>query len=169
MQAILNELILSLQRRSAEYLSSDLGIDSEVQQINSTIFDNSSCVKHSSLIGTTGSVEVFIAIGYDENLFEELVKIFLQGDELEGAELLEIRESISCEIVNIIVGNVIGNSLETSELKITPPLYIEEISSVFRDKNNKVVSTNIKTAYGNMYIFIVRPSKKNIKKRNKKC
>ncbi|MCK9492262.1 MAG: chemotaxis protein CheX [Sulfurimonas sp.] len=161
MQDMLKGLLLPLRDRSAEYLESELEIQTKIQGVSSKIFTNPTSIKNSSLLATTGSIEVYVAMGYDGTLFEEIVKIFLQGDEVEGEELIEIKESISCELINIIVGNAIKNPIDNTSLNITPPLYIDEMSSVFKDKNSKILTTNIETIYGNIYIAITHPFKKS--------
>lgn len=160
MQNTLNKLLLPLRDRGVEYLVEDLQIKSQAQEISAKVFENPASIKDSSLIATTGSIEVFIAIGYDGTLFEEFVKFFLQGEDVEGEELIELKESISCEIINVIVGNAIKDPYDDSALNITPPLFIDEISSVFKDSNCDVVTTSITTDYGNMYIAIAHPFKK---------
>jgi len=162
MQDILKSLLLPLRDRSASYLENDLKISAKKQEIGSKVFTNSCSIKNSSLLATTGSIEVYVAMGYDGTLFEEIVKIFLQGDEVQDEELVEIKESISCELVNIVVGNAIKNPIDNTSLNITPPLYIDEMSSVFKDKNSKILTTKIETIYGNIYIAITHPFKKSL-------
>lgn len=160
MKDILKELLLPLQERTVQYLELDLEIPAQAQVISDKVFVDSYSIKNSSLLATSGSVEVYIAMGYDGTLFEEIVKVFLQGDEVPSEEIAEIKESISCEVINIIVGNAIKNPIDSTSLNITPPLYIDEMSSVFKDKNSNILTTNIKTQYGNIYIAITHPFKK---------
>lgn len=162
MQDILKSLLLPLRDRSAAYLESELDIASKVEEIGGRILKESYSIKNSSLLATTGAIEVYVAMGYDGDLFEEIVKVFLQGDDVGAEELIEIKESISCELINIIVGNAIKNPLDSRSLNITPPLYIDDMSSIFKDKNSNVLTTKIETKYGNIYIAITHPFTKSI-------
>lgn len=165
MQDILEKILLPLRDRSAEYLNKDLEIPAKAQEIKKEKFIKPCSIKNASLLATSGSIEIYASIGFDDKLFDELVNIFLQGDVLEGDELIEIRESISCEIVNIIVGNAIINPMNDSKISITPPLYIDDMSLFFKDKSTTIMTTIIQTEYGNMYIAIVYPVNNNIERK----
>ena len=109
------------------------------------------------MIGTGGSIQVLITMGYDDNLLDKLVEAFLEGEEVDEEELDEIKESVSCEIINTVVGNALKNPLDGTTLGITPPILIYEAKSLFRQKSSQIATSVLKTEFGEMLLTAVGP------------
>ena len=96
-------------------------------------------------------------------LFYKLIFLRLSMSEFDrmiredAEELAEIRESVACEVVNIIVGNALKNPIDDTVLSITPPILIYEAKRLFKYKDSKIATSVIKTQYGEMLISAVGP------------
>lgn len=149
-----------IRDRAAKYLDVDLGIRSKIGELRSEVFSDTSNITNSSLIAITSNSSLFVAIGYDSQLFDTVTNNCLSGEEVNEDELVELRESISGEVINIIVGNALQTPPTWVAINISTPLYINEISSVFKDKLAQVATTTIDTLFGSMYIALVKPNVK---------
>lgn len=121
--------------------------------------------KNTSMIGTGGNIQVIITMSYDDKLLEKLVEIFLEGEEVEE-EMDEIRESVSSEIINTIVGNALVNPLDGTTLSITPPILIYEAKSLFKHKNSKIATAILTTEFGDMLLTVIGPKELFVKELN---
>jgi len=113
--------------------------------------------KNTAMLGTGGSIQIIITLGYDNILLDKLVEAFLEGDKVDNGELEEIRESVACEVVNIIVGNALKNPINDTVLSITPPILIYEAKKIFKYRNSKIATAVIMTQYGEMLISAIGP------------
>lgn len=152
-----HEILQPLVKRSMSFLKDDLGIAIDSQEINIMFPKKIELKKNTAMIGTGGSIQVLITMGYDDTLLDKLVEAFLEGEEVEEEELDEIRESVSCEIVNTIVGNALKNPLDGTTLGISPPILIYEAKSLFKQKSSQVAIAKIKTEFGEMLLSAVGP------------
>jgi len=152
-----HEVLSPLIQRSISFLKDDLEIDVIVEHIDIMSPKKVKLKKNTAMLGTGGSVQVLITIGYDDKLLEKVVEAFLEGEEVEEDELEEIQESVSCEVVNIIVGNALKNPLDGTTLGITPPILISEAKSLFKQKSAQIAAATIKTEFGEMLLTVVGP------------
>ena len=152
------KLLYPMVERSKSFLSNEMGI--KVLTDNPTIItpEKLKLYKYSAMIGTAGSVDVILIMGYESELLLNLINTFLGGDHIEENELTEIRNSVSSEIINIIVGNALINPIDSSTIGITPPVMIHH-EKVIETEDNKtfIYSSTLKTEYGDMSIAIVEP------------
>lgn len=149
----LNKILTSTVDKSVEYLNQDIKISAEKGNEKLTL-DTLKTIKHSSLISTLGSMEVDIAIGFDDLLFETLVKHFLNEEEVADDKAVELKKSISCEIINIIVGKATVNYVDNTTLHITPSLFIDKMPSIFNDTDYNHDTAIINTQFGKMAILV---------------
>jgi CheY-specific phosphatase CheX len=152
-----HEILLPLVKRSVSFLRDDLGINVSSDTINIQSPKKIQLKKNTAMIGTGGSIQVLITMGYDDKLLDKVVEAFLEGEEAEADELDEIKESVSCEVVNTIVGNALKNPLDGTTLGITPPILIYEAKSLFKQKSSQIATAIIKTEFGEMLLTAVGP------------
>ncbi|WP_455757385.1 response regulator [Sulfurimonas sp.] len=152
-----HEILLPLIDRSISFLNDDLGINVSSDAIDIISPKKVELKKNTAMIGTGGSVQVLITMGYDDELLDKVVASFLEGEEVEEDELEEIQESVSCEVVNTIVGNALKNPLDGTTLGISPPILIYEAKSLFRQKSSQIATATIKTEFGEMLLTAVGP------------
>ncbi|WP_428026044.1 chemotaxis protein CheX [Arcobacter sp.] len=162
------ELLLPILERLREFLKKDMGID--VLNENSEIIDAKHIVlkKDTVFIGTGGSVQLFVTMGYDKELLAKLVDVFYVGDFSSEEEYIEIKESVACEIANIVIGNAIKNPVDNSIIKITPPILIHDAKSLTKYKNSIILRTDINTNIGNLQMTVIGPQELFLEKLNLK-
>jgi chemotaxis protein CheX len=152
-----HEILLPLVERSISFLRDDLGIDVSADPIDIRSPKKVELKKNTAMIGTGGSLQVLITMGYDDELLDKVVEAFLEGEEIDDEEMEEIKESVSCEVVNTVVGNALKNPLDGTTLGITPPILIYEAKSLFRQKRSQIATAIIKTEFGEMLLTAVGP------------
>lgn len=107
------------------------------------------------MISTVGSIEVDIAIGFEDELFEAVAKKFLHDEVVADDKRVELEKSISCEIINIIVGKAITNYSDTMMVLITPPIFIDTMPNIYSNETEEIYDTGmINTPFGKMAILI---------------
>mgnify|MGYP003571711302 CR=1 FL=1 len=149
-------VLLPIIRRLINYLEVDMGIKVNTQ--NEIVYkDHVSLKSNTAMIGTGGDIRIILTLGYDEGLLEELVDRFLYGEKVEDDELIEVQESVCCEIANIVIGNAIKNPYNDSLISITPPILIHEAKSFAKYKNSTIVEVVIATQFGEIQLSAVGP------------
>ena len=152
-----HEIISPLLKRSISFLQDDLGIKVLSDLTNAMDAKKVDLKKNTAMIGTGGSIQALVTMGYDDALLDKIVEAFLEGEEVEEEELDEVKESVSCEVINTIVGNALKNPLDGSTLGITPPILIYEAKSLFRQKSSQIVAATIETEFGEMLVTVIGP------------
>ena len=161
-----NKILMPLVERSISFLQDELGINVSSDEIEIVSPQKVELKKNTAMIGTGGSVQVLITIGYDDGLLNKVVEAFLEGDEVDEDEKDEIHESVSCEFVNTIVGNALQNPLDGTTLSITPPILIYEAKSLFKHKSSKIAVAKIQTDFGEMLLTTIGPKETFAKELN---
>jgi len=162
------ELLLPILERLKDFLKNDMGI--KILNDNSEIIDSKHIVlkEDTVFIGTGGSVQLFVTMGFDKKLLEKLVEIFYVGNFTSKVEFREIKESVACEIANIVIGNAIKNPVDNSIINITPPILIHDAKSLTKYKNSIILKTDISTDVGNLQMTVIGPQKLFLEKLNLK-
>lgn len=82
-----------------------------------------------SMIGVGGKINLMTVISFDVNLLNKLVSIFMDGEEVAQDEVDEIRESVTGEVINTILGLSLPTFPNRGKgITITPPITINEAS-----------------------------------------
>ncbi|MBL0721822.1 MAG: hypothetical protein JJV88_04500 [Sulfurovum sp.] len=150
------EYILSpVVNRATTYLQSDMNINIKNKALFSYLFIDEIALKHyCSYIHISGLVDVSVCVSYDESLVDKLLNEFNQGHIVEDSEIELYRESISKEVINIIIGNALFNPYDKSVLEITTPHIIEYEELIIHDVHQRIAHVTIDTEYGEMQILV---------------
>lgn len=154
-----NDILKPLAQRSISFFSDDLGIGVESSDFEILNPKSVEMKKNTAMIGTGGSVQVLITMGYDDMLLNKMLEVFMEGEEVDADEIEEIRESVSCEVINIVVGNALVNPVDETTLSITPPLLINEAKSLSKHRSSEIAVTTITTEFGDMILTVIGPKK----------
>ncbi len=149
---ILESLIL----QTKIFLQEDLSLD--IVSIEETIFDSQTLhlKQYTSMIGVGGTINLMVIISFEEKLLLKLVDIFMDGDEVESCELDAIKESVTGEIINTILGLALPTFPNRGKgVTITPPITINDVSKLNKHKNSKILNAEIATKFGGMSISAI--------------
>lgn len=103
-----------------------------------------------SMIGIGGKISLMAVISFDANLLDKLVSIFMDGEDVDPDEVTEIRESVTGEVINTIIGLALPTFPNRGKgVTITPPITINEASILKKHKNSKIVSAHVTTKFWN--------------------
>lgn len=112
-----------------------------------------------SMIGVGGKINLMTVISFDEELLDKLVSIFMDEEEVSLDELDEIRESVTGEVINTIIGLALPTFPNRGKgITITPPITINDASVLKKHKNSKIISANVTTNFGNVSISAIGES-----------
>lgn len=151
------ELLMPMLERSVSFFNNDMGISVTSKSSEVVCPKQVELKKNTAMVGTGGTIQVIITMSYNDILLEKLVEAFLEGEEPEEEEMDELRESVSSEIVNIIVGNSLTNPVDGTLLTLTPPVLIYEAKSLFRHKSSGIATATIVTEFGDMLLTVIGP------------
>ncbi|MBU1990102.1 chemotaxis protein CheX [bacterium] len=151
------DVLTPILQRAVSFLNDDMKIRVVSQSLQVICPKKVELKKNTSMIGTGGSIQVIITMSYEDALLEELVKAFLEGEEAAEDEMDEIRESVSSEFVNTVVGNALSNPFDGTTLTITPPVLIYEAKSLFRHKSSAIAAASITTSFGDILLTVIGP------------
>jgi chemotaxis protein CheX len=149
---ILDSLILQTKL----FLQEDMGI--EIENIDTSVIDTEqlNLKQYTSMIGVGGKLNLMVAISFDDNLLNKLVEIFMEGEEVDETEAQEIKESVTGEVINTILGLSLPTFPNRGKgVTITPPITINDASKLKKHKNSKISSVNIITNCGEFSISAI--------------
>ena len=150
------EYILSpVVNRATTYLQSDMKINMKNKALFSYDMIRDIMIKeYCSYIHISGLVDVSVCVSYDIFLLDKLLDKFNNGHVVAESERELFRESISKEVVNIIVGNALFNPYDKTVLEITTPHFIKYDELMSHDMSMKIAQVTIDTEYGEMQILV---------------
>lgn len=149
-------IIDSLILQTKLFLQEDMDI--EIEEIHTSELDSEhlSLLQHTSMIGVGGKLNLMTVISFDEGLLMKLVELFMEGEEVEADELEEVKESVTGEVINTILGLALPTFPNRGKgVTITPPISINDTTNLKKHKNSKIVSALITTGVGNMSISAI--------------
>ncbi len=151
---ILDALIL----QSKLFLSEDMDINIENVDIEDQSPDKLILKDYTSMVGTGGKLNSMVIISFENHLLDKLVELFMDGEEVEEEELEEIKDSVSGETINTIIGLALPTFPNRGKgVTITPPITINDASNIKKYKNAKIISANITTEFGALSISAMGP------------
>ena len=97
---ILDSLILQTKL----FLQEDMDIDIEEVLVKEESDEQLTLNQHTSMIGVGGKLNLMIVISFDNGILGKLVELFMDGEEPDEEEADEIKESVTGEVINTILG-----------------------------------------------------------------
>lgn len=153
---LLDALIL----QSKLFLQEDMGIEIKNVERKEDELVALNLKDYTSMIGTGGKLNLMILMSYDESLLKHLVDLFMEGEEIDPDELEEIRDSVSGETINTIMGLALPTFPNRGKgVTITPPITINDAAHIKKYKDSKIVNAIVKTSFGEMSISAIGPIK----------
>jgi len=127
--------------------------DMDIKIEQTDIIDNSPeklmLKDYTSMIGTGGKLKLMVVITYEQKFLDELVRLFMEGEEVVEEEREELYDSVSGETINTIMGLSLPIFPNRGKgITITPPITISDASNIKKYKNAKIVTADIKTQFG---------------------
>lgn len=150
-------ILIPIIEKLQNYLKKDMKIPIVNEVVEVLNVEHVVLKSNTVMIGTGGDIQIIISFGYDDTLLDVLVDAFLYGEKVDDSELVEIQESVCCEIANTIIGNTIKNPCNNNLISITPPILIHEAKSLAKYKNSTIMVAIIKTKFGDIQLTAVGP------------
>lgn len=149
---ILDSLILQTKL----FLTEDMDIEIKEVAIGGGDIEQLSLKSHTSMIGVGGSISLMVVISFDDPMLEKLVTLFMDGEDVDPEEEVEIKESVTGEVINTIIGLALPTFPNRGKgVTITPPITINDAANMKKHKDSKIVTANITTPYGELSISAI--------------
>ena len=149
---ILDALILQTKL----FLTGDMDIEIEEVKINELNPDKLVLKDYTSMIGTGGTFNSMIVISFENKILEHLVELFMDGEEVSQDEIDEVKDSVTGETINTIIGLALPTFPNRGKgVTITPPITVNDASNIKKYKNSIIVTADIATKYGKLSISAV--------------
>ncbi len=149
---ILDSLILQTKL----LLQEDMKLEILDVQTTKSEYDILTLKEFTSMIGVGGKISLMTVISFDGELLNKLVSIFMDGEEVSEDEIDEVRESVTGEVINTIIGLALPTFPNRGKgVTITPPITINEASVLKKHKNSRIVSANVTTNFGTVSISAI--------------
>ena len=149
---ILDSLILQTKL----LLQEDMKLEILDVETTKSEYEVLSLKEFTSMIGIGGKISLMAVISFDANLLDKLVSIFMDGEDVDPDEVTEIRESVTGEVINTIIGLALPTFPNRGKgVTITPPITINEASILKKHKNSKILSANVTTNFGTVSISAI--------------
>ncbi|MCX6051195.1 MAG: chemotaxis protein CheX [Campylobacterales bacterium] len=143
---ILDSLIL----QSKLFFTEDMGIEiDDIAREEDSVDLN--LKSHTAMIGVGGELNMMVVISFDDTMLDKLVEVFMEGEDVASEEEEEIKESVTGEVINTIIGLALPTFPKRGKgVTITPPISINDASNIKKHKDSKIVSANIRTHFGEL-------------------
>ena len=149
---ILDSLILQTKL----LLQEDMKLEILDVETTKSDYDVLTLKEFTSMIGVGGKISLMTVISFDGELLNKLVSIFMDEEEVSVDEIDEIRESVTGEVINTIIGLALPTFPNRGKgVTITPPITINEASVLKKHKNSRIVSANVTTNFGTVSISAI--------------
>ena len=133
-------------------------MDIEISNVQTNEIDSAelALLQHTSMIGVGGKINLMAVISFDDAMLTQLVHLFMDGEEVDPDEADEVKESVTGEVINTILGLALPTFPNRGKgVTITPPISINDTSSVKKHKNSKILSATITTDHGTLSISAI--------------
>jgi chemotaxis protein CheX len=149
---ILDSLILQTKL----FLTEDMDIETKEIVIGGGDIEHLSLKSHTSMIGVGGTISIMVVISFDDSMLEQLVTLFMDGEDVDPEEEAEIKESVTGEVINTIIGLALPTFPNRGKgVTITPPITINDAANMKKHKDSKIATANITTQYGELSISAI--------------
>lgn len=149
---VLDSLILQAKL----FLQEDMGMEVLDVVVSDPDTDKLMLKNHTSMIGVGGKINLMIIISYEDSMLQELINLFMDGEEVAEDEINEVRESVAGEVINTIMGLALPTFPNRGKgVTITPPITINDASNMVKHKNSKILTVTIVTEYGEVSLSAV--------------
>ncbi len=151
---LLKQVLNAIVYRAELFLKDEMDIETRFDG-SYRIVDKIDLKKYTTMIGIGGSLNLLFYTTYDDLLLDNLTRTMAFG-EIGEEEFLQLRESASGEIANMIVGHSIGDFPSKGEgVSITPPVIIEDAKSIMKTNGTRMVTATLSTRYGKMEFNVI--------------
>lgn len=110
---------------------------------------------HAVSIYVYGNLNFTIIMSFEENLLNNIVKIFLKKTKVAECDKEEVYDSLIKETINIVAGLCLSYFVDENEkLNIAPPVRTKN-EMIKKDKDMQIFSEDLITKFGKLSISIV--------------
>lgn len=150
------KFINSLLKRTCSFLIDEVHIKILKQMSNWHEVNTLNLRELTSIIVIEDCAKSTIVFTYDASLINEIFTRYTKGLNINLSFTDSLTEEISGDMINIIVGNVLGEfELPGTVFAISTPIIIKNGKYVSKYNVIKTYSTDIKTDYGDMSVYCI--------------
>jgi len=151
-------IILDALVKCAEIFLKD---DMSIEVHGSRVCDKTNFDTHYALVGFNGSANLLVLISIDNQVLENIYKVFVDY-EVSEEEKNEMMNELPDEVINTVAGLAIASfPKEYDDLVMSTPLAADKYTLDNIEKNNPSISKSVQTLYGEMICTIIKTDAKS--------
>ena len=149
-------LLDSLILQTKLFLQDDMDIEVKDVIVDKENADKLVLKHYTSMIGVGGKLNLMVVISFENAILDKLVELFMDGEEVEEDEAQEVKDSVAGEVINTILGLALPTFPNRGKgVTITPPITINDVGSIAKYKNSKIITAVVQTDFGEIIISAV--------------
>jgi len=153
-----SRLVQAIGKRTVGYLRSELGIPVQGATVHMQDVKRMQLLHLTSILSVEADIRMLIAFSFDRELTERVFTASTEGLEIAADEQEMMREETVAELINIIVGNAMGDlAAKGTVIPISPPIIISEAKNITRSKGATFYTLDIVTESGMLSIHFIGP------------
>ncbi|MBU4176636.1 MAG: chemotaxis protein CheX [Desulfurivibrionaceae bacterium] len=153
-----SRLVQAIGKRTVGYLRSELGIPVQRATVHMQDVKRMQLQHLTSILSVEADIRMLIAFSFDRELTERVFTASTEGLEIADDEQEMMREETVAELINIIVGNAMGDlAAKGTVIPISPPIIISEAKNITRSKGATFYTLDIVTESGMLSIHFIGP------------
>ncbi len=158
--ADMESFIIATVNRNIELLQSELEIK-VIKVVTPPLIDNAINLRNlTSVINIYNFYKTTLVFSYDAHLINEIFRKYTKNIVIENIDLQYFIKQTSCDMINIIVGNVLSEFEQTNKVfQLSVPIVAINSSNIKKCNNKKVYLKEIITELGKMSIFCIVPKR----------
>ena len=158
--ADMKNFMIATVNRNIELLQSELEIQ-VIKVITPPLVNNAINLRNlTSVINIYNFYKTTLVFSYDAQLINEIFRKYTKSIVIENIDLQYFIKQTSCDMINIIVGNILSEFEHTNKVfQLSVPLVVINSSNIKKCNNKKVYLNEIITEFGKMSIFCIVPKR----------
>lgn len=153
-----SRLVKAIATRTVSYLKDELAIPARKIMVHMRDVKRMQLLHLTSILTVEADIRMLIAFSFDKELTERVFIASTEGLEIDDDEQEVMREETVAELINIIVGNAMGDlAAKGTVIPISPPIIISEAKNITRNKGATFYTLDIVTDNGMLSIHFIGP------------
>lgn len=153
-----SRLVQAIGDRTVGYLRNELKIPVQITTVHMRDVKRMQLLHLTSILSVEADIRMLIAFSFDRELTEGVFIASTEGLEIADDEQEMMREETVAELINIIVGNAMGDLASAGTIiPISPPIIISEAKNITRNKGATFYTLDIVTDSGMLSIHFIGP------------
>ncbi|MDP2752433.1 MAG: chemotaxis protein CheX [Rhodocyclaceae bacterium] len=155
----IKQVMDSALARTRSYFESEFSITTDEFPPEEGEANSLTLLDMTAVIGLGGTINLFIAFSFEENLIRTLYEKMTEGMKIAPDEVTMLKEATAGEIINTVIGHctVDLQTLDQQGVSITPPTVLGRVKTLQRFEEAMFYTRSLITPFGRMDVDLIGP------------